>query len=186
MQKLVVFQNISLDGYFVDSDGQMSWAKMDNDAEFNRFTTENAKGGGTLIFGRVTYDLMVSFWTTEQARQMFPEVAEKMNDGAKVVFSRKMEKASWTNTKLEKGDLVETIRRMKSEPGEGMVILGSGSIVAQLAPEKLIDEYQMVVNPIVLGTGRTMFEGIGERLNFKLTKTKTFQNGRIFLTYAPA
>ena len=186
MQRLVVFQNISLDGYFVDSDGQMSWAKMDNDAEFNRFTTENAKGGGTLIFGRVTYDLMVSFWTTAQAKQMFPEVAEKMNNGGKVVFSRKMDKASWANTKLEKGDLVATIRKMKSEPGEGMVILGSGSIVARLAPEKLIDEYQLVVNPIVLGAGRTMFEGIRERLNFKLTKTKTFQNGRIFLAYASA
>lgn len=186
MQRLAVFQNISLDGYFVDSDGQMSWAKMDNDAEFNRFTTENAKGGGTLIFGRVTYDLMVSFWTTAQAKQMFPEVAEKMNNGTKVVFSRKMDKATWTNTKLEKGDLVSTILRMKSEPGKGMVILGSGSIVAQLAPEHLVDEYQLVVNPIVLGAGRTMFEGIRERVNFKLTKTKTFQNGKVFLAYAPA
>jgi len=186
MQTLSVFQNISLDGYFVDGDGQMSWAKMDNDAEFNKFTTENAKAGGTLIFGRVTYDLMVSFWPTAQARQMFPEVAEKMNNGAKVVFSRKMEKAAWTNTKLEKGDLAATIRRMKSEPGQGMVILGSGSIVAQLAPEGLIDEYQLVVNPIVLGAGRTMFQGVPERLNFKLTKTKTFHNGKVFLAYAPA
>ena len=74
---------------------------------------------------------------------------------------------------------------MKSEPGNGMVILGSGSIVAQLAPTGLIDEYQFVVNPVLLGKGRTMFEGVREKLNFKLTKTRTFNNGKVFLCYEP-
>ena len=74
---------------------------------------------------------------------------------------------------------------MKKEPGTGMAILGSGTIVSQLAPEGLIDEYQVVVNPVVLGKGRTMFDGIKERLNLKLTKTRAFGNGKVFLCYEP-
>ena len=75
------------------------------------------------------------------------------------------------------------IRKMKKQPGKGMAILGSGSIVSQLAPEGLIDEYQVVVNPVVLGKGRTMFDGIKEMLTLKLTKTRTFANGTVFLCY---
>jgi dihydrofolate reductase len=185
MRRLVVFQNESLDGYFVDGKGDMSWAKQDNDEEFNAFTTENAKGGGVLLFGRVTYELMASFWPTPQAHEFLPVVAERMNNGPKVVFSRTLQKASWNNTKLVKGDPVAEIRRMKSEPGEGMVILGSGSIVSQLAPKGVIDEYQVVVNPVALGGGRTMFDGIKELLNLKLTKSRVFRNGKVFLCYQP-
>ncbi len=185
MKKLLVFQHMSLDGYFVDKNGDMSWAKNDNDEEFNAFASENAKGGGVLLFGRVTYELMASFWPTPQALENLPIVAERMNNGPKIVFSRTMKKASWNNTRLVKGDLVSEIRKMKKEPGEGMAILGSGSIVAQLAEEDVIDEYQIVVNPIALGGGRTMFDGIKEKLNLKLTKSKTFRNGKVFLCYEP-
>src|SRR5262249_44743368 len=103
----------------------------------------------------------------------------------KVVFSRTLDKASWSNTKLVKGDLVSEVRKMKEEPGDGMAILGSGSIVSQLAPEGLIDEYQIVMNPVVLGKGRTMFDGVIEKLSLKLTKTRTFGNGKVFLRYEP-
>jgi dihydrofolate reductase len=185
MRKLIVFNSQSIDGRFVDQDGSMSWAKLDNDKEFNAFSSENAKGGGTLLFGRVTYDLMASFWPTRQAIESFPDVAERMNNGPKVVFSRKMKKASWKNTRLIKGDLVAEVRRMKQEPGDGMVILGSGSIVSQLAGEGLVDEYQIVVNPVALGGGRTMFDGLGEKLRLKLTKSRVFRNGKVYLCYAP-
>ena len=114
-----------------------------------------------------------------------PIVAEGMNSMPKVVFSRTLDKVSWSNTKLVKGDIASEIRKMKKEPGEGMAILGSGSIVSQLAPEGLIDEYQVVVNPVVLGQGRTMFDGIKEKLTLKLTKTRTFGNGKVFLCYEP-
>lgn len=114
-----------------------------------------------------------------------PIVAERMNSMPKVVFSRTLDKASWNNTKLVKGDMAAEVRKMKKEPGEGMAILGSGSIVSQLAPEGLIDEYQVVVNPIVLGKGRTMFDGVKEKLNLKLTKTRTFGNGNVVLCYEP-
>jgi dihydrofolate reductase len=107
-----------------------------------------------LVFGRITYEMMASFWPTPMAMKSFPVVAEGMNKLPKVVFSRTLDKASWSNTRLVKGDIAAEIRRMKQEPGPAMVIMGSGSIVSQLAAESLIDDYQMVVNPIVLGRGR--------------------------------
>src|SRR5258708_20935056 len=185
MRKLTIFNNVTLDGYFVDMNGNMSWAHK-NDAEWNAFVADNAKGGGTLLFGRITYALMASFWPTPHAIENIPIVAERMNSLPKVVFSRTLDKVSWNNTKLVKGDLATEVRKMKKEPGSGMVIMGSGSIISQLAQEGLIDEYQIVLNPIVLGKGRTMFEGIKERLNLKLSATPTFANGSVFLCYKPA
>jgi dihydrofolate reductase len=184
MRKLVVFNQVTLDGFFADINGDMSWAHKD-DAEWNAFVAENASSGGQLIFGRITYELMAGFWPTPYAIENMPVVAERMNNLPKVVFSRTLDKASWNNTKLVKGDIAAEIRKMKKEPGEGMVILGSGSIVSQLAREGLIDEYQIVVNPVVLGKGKTMFNGIKEKLTLKLTNTRTFGNGNVLLCYEP-
>jgi len=184
MRKLVVFNQVTLDGYIADINGDMSWAHK-QDAEWNTFVQENASGGGELLFGRITYELMTSYWPTPYAMQNDPIVAERMNNLPKVVFSRTLDKASWNNTKLVKGDMAAEIRKMKKEPGENMVIFGSGSIVSQLAPEGLIDEYQIVLNPVVLGKGKTMFEGIKEKLTLKLTKTRTFGNGNVLLCYEP-
>ena len=184
MRKLVVFNQVTLDGFFADMNGDMSWAHKD-DAEWNAFVADNASGGGQLIFGRVTYDLMAGFWPTPYAIETIPVVAERMNNLPKVVFSRTLDKASWNNTKLVKGDIAAEIRKMKNEPGNDMAIMGSGSIVSQLTQERLIDEYQIVVVPIVLGEGRTMFDGIKEKLPLKLTKTRTFGNGNVLLCYEP-
>jgi dihydrofolate reductase len=184
MRKIGVFNQVSLDGYFVDMNGDMSWAHR-QDAEWNAFVAGNAKGGGALLFGRVTYEMMASYWPTPMASQTDPIVAERMNQLPKIVFSRTLNKASWNNTKLVKGDVAAEVRKMKREPGEDMAILGSGSIVSLLASEGLIDEYQIVVNPIVLGQGRTMFDGIKERLTLKLTKTRAFGNGNVLLCYEP-
>jgi dihydrofolate reductase len=187
MRKLIVFNHVSLDGYFVDGNGSMSWAHGSaQDAEWNAFVAENSRGEGTLLFGRVTYDLMTSYWPTPVAQQHDPVLAERMNRLPKVVFSRTMDKASWNNTKLVKGELAAEVRKMKQESGEGMVVLGSGSIVSQLAASGLIDEFHVVVNPIILGKGRTMFEGVTAKLNLTLTKTRAFGNGNVFACYAPA
>jgi dihydrofolate reductase len=186
MRKLIVFNHVSLDGYFVDANGDMSWAKADhNDAEWNEFVSGNASGEGALVFGRVTYEMMAGFWPTPVAMEMMPAVAEGMNRMPKIVFSRALSEASWNNTNLVKGDLATEMRKLKQEPGPDMVILGSGSIVSQLAQEGLIDEYQIVVNPIVLGAGRTMFDGIKEKLRLKLTKSRAFNNGNVLLCYEP-
>ena len=163
MRKLIVFNSVTLDGHFVDMKGDMSWAHRDTkDAEWDAFVAGNARGGGVLVFGKITYELMASYWPTPQAMRNDPVVAERMNSLPKVVFSRTLKKASWNNTKLVNGDTAVEVRKMKREPGEGMVIFGSGSIVSPLAQEGLIDEYQIVLIPVVLckGRGRTMFEGV--------------------------
>ena len=108
-----------------------------------------------------------------------------MNKLPKVVFSRTLDKVSWDNTRLVKGDLATEVRKMKQAPGEGMVILGSGSIVSQLTQAGLIDEYQIVVKPVALGEGRTMFDGLKQKLALKLTKTRAFTNGNVLLCYEP-
>ena len=183
MRKLSVFNHISLDGYFVDKNGQMSWAKAHQDPEWNSFVADNAKGGGVLMFGRVTYEMMAGFWPTPMAKEMMPEVAERMNSGSKIVFSRTLDSAAWNNTRLIKGDLVGEVRKLKEEPGDGLVIMGSGTIIAQLAPARLIDSYQFVVNPIVLGGGRTMFQDVPNQLNLTLRESRRFGNGNVVLTY---
>ena len=94
-------------------------------------------------------------------------------------------RSSWSNTTLVKSGLVAEVRKLKVQSGPDLVILGSGTIVAQLAPEGLIDEYQIVLNPIALGTGRTLFEGVKHTLALKLNKTRTFKNGNILLSYGP-
>ena len=186
MRKLVVFNQVSLDGYFADANGDMSFAHNDNqDAEWDAFVAGNASGGGMLLFGRITYELMASFWPTPFAAEHMPVVAERMNNLPKVVFSRTLDKVSWNNTKLVKGDIIDEIRKMKKDPGKDIAILGSGSILSQLAPHGLIDEYQIVVNPVALGKGRTMFDGIKEKVHLKLTKTRTFGNGNVLLCYEP-
>jgi dihydrofolate reductase len=184
MRKLIVFNLMSLDGYFVDRNGEMSWAHS-KDTEFNAFVEKNAKGGGVLLFGRITYELMAGYWPTPMAVKSDPLVAERMNNLPKIVFSRTMDKAVWNNTKLVKGDALKEIRKMKQDSGIDMVMMGSGSIVSLLAQEGLVDEYQFVMVPIILGKGRTMFEGIKEKLRMRLTKTQTFANGNIFLGYEP-
>jgi dihydrofolate reductase len=184
MRKIVVFNQVSLDGYFSDMNGDMSWAHK-QDAEWNEFVADNAKGDSQLLFGRVTYELMASFWPTPYAIENLPIVAERMNSLPKVVFSRTLDKASWSNTKLVKGNLAAEVRKMKQESGPTMAIMGSGSIVSQLAQEGLIDEFQVVVNPLALGKGKSMFDGIKEKLTLKQTKARSFGNGNVLLCYEP-
>ena len=175
MNKLIVFNSVSLDGFFADINGDMQWAHNKNkDEEWDSFVVSNAKGGGVLVFGRITYELMNNFWPTPFAMKEFPVVAERMNNLPKIVFSRTMD-----------NDMITEIRKMKSESGKGMAIMGSGSIVSQLTQERLIDEYQIVVTPIILGKGRTLFEGIQGALSLKLVNTRTFINGNVFLRYVP-
>jgi dihydrofolate reductase len=187
MPRLVAFNQVTLDGYFAGAKGDFSWGHKDkSDAEWSEFVAGNASGGGVLLFGRITYQLMASYWPTPMAAQNDPVVARHMNELSKVVFSRTLDKATWSNTRLIKGELVTEVRAMKEAPGQDMAILGSGSIVAQLAQEGLIDEFQVVVNPVVLGKGRTMFEGVRDKLALKLTKTRPFTNGSVLLCYEPA
>jgi dihydrofolate reductase len=184
MAKIVVFNSVSLDGYFTDANSDMSFARNTNpDPEWDAFVSDNANGGGMLLFGRITYDLMVSFWPTPFAVENMPVVAERMNNLPKMVFSKTMDNATWNNTKLVKEDMIGEVKKLRKEPGSDITIMGSGSIIAQLSQHGLIDEYQMVMIPVVLGKGRTMFEGVQKKLSMKLSSTRTFANGNIVLSY---
>jgi len=185
MRKLVVFNNITLDGYFTGPGGDFGWAHAGPpDPEFDAFVAGNASGDGQLLFGRKTYDMMAGYWPTPLAAEQNPTVARGMNEMPKTVFSRTMRDAAWRNTSVAGGDLVDAVRRMKAEEGPDMVLLGSGSIVAQLAPAEAIDEYQVVVNPVALGRGRTMFDGVGGPVRLRLTESRAFPGGKVFLRYA--
>ena len=184
MRKLTVFNSVTLDGYFTDAKGDMSWAHA-NDPEWNAFVAGNAKGECAMVFGRITYEMMAGWWPTPAAMKSMPGMAEQMNSAPKVVFSRTLNQASWNNTTVVKSDLAAAIRKMKQEPGPDILIFGSGSIVAQLAQEGLIDEFQIALVPLALGKGRTMFDGVTKKLKMKLTKTRAFANGNVFLCYQP-
>jgi dihydrofolate reductase len=187
MPKLSVFNSESLDGYFTGPNGDLSWAHTANadDDEWKAFVVDNAKGGGMLLMGRITYEMMIAYWPTPTAAKNDPEVAAGMNSMPKVVFSRTLDTVSWENTTLVKGDLVAETRKLKQGTGPDMVILGSGTIVSQLTKAHLIDEYQIAVLPVILGAGRTMFEGVGQRLSLKRTKARPFRNGNVFVCYEP-
>ena len=184
MQPLIAFITTSLDGYFSDSAGDMSWAHK-SDPEWLEFVSSNASQGGTLLFGRVTYDLMIRYWPTPMAKQQNPVVADGMNNAPKMVASRTLKEATWQNTKLLKDDLPGEIHKLKQQSGKGMCILGSGSIVTQLAEARLIDELQIVISPIALGKGKTPFETLKQRLPLKLMKTRSFTNGNVIHYYGP-
>ncbi len=183
MRRLTVFNLVTLDGYFAGQGGDISWHNVD--AEFQELAKAVSHSGNTLLFGRVTYELMASFWPTPEAIRTDPIVASGMNKAEKIVFSRTLEKVGWNNTRLVKTDMAAEVRRLKQGPGKDLTVLGSGSIVAQLAQEGLIDEYNILLNPVAIGKGKTMFEGVRDRLTLKLTKTRVFGNGNVLLTYVP-
>jgi dihydrofolate reductase len=184
MRKLIVFNLMTLDGYFAGEGGDISWHNVDE--EFQELAEQASNSGNTLLFGRVTYELMASYWPTPEAIKNDPVVAAGMNKAEKIVFSRTLDKVDWNNTRLVKDDMLGEVRRLKQQSGKDLTVLGSGSIVSQLAQDGLIDEYQILLNPVVIGKGKTMFEGIKDKLTLKLTKTRTFGNGNVLLHYVPA
>ena len=186
MTTLTSFTSVSLDGYYADARGDMSWAHAaPDDDEWNSFVSGNASGGGALLFGRLTYEMMASFWPTPMAAQQMPVVAERMNSMPKYVASRTLTSAAWSNTSVLPGDLVSAVDALKRKPGPGIAILGSGSVVAQLAGAGLIDTIQIVVVPIILGGGKKLFEGVSASIPLHLRDSRTFRNGNVVLTYSP-
>jgi dihydrofolate reductase len=183
MAKLSVFENVTLDGYFCGPNGDLSWAKQHVDEEWNKFVEENAGSDGILLMGRVTYDMMIQYWPTPQAEKNDPVVAKGMNNRPKIVFSRTLSNPTWNNTKVIKGNIAEEVKRLKEESSKDLTILGSGSIVSQLTQAGLIDEYKFSVNPVITGKGKTVFEGMKDKMNLKLTRSRNFKNGNVVLQY---
>ena len=186
MRKLNAFNFVTLNGYFKGPNGDVSWHR--HGTEENEYASEGLKSGGTLLFGRVTYEMMASYWPTPIALNNDPLVAEGMNSADKIVFSRTLKRAEWNNTRVMKDNIVQEIKKMKSDsggPGKDMTLLGSGTILTQFAEQGLIDEYQIMVDPVVLGDGTPIFKDFKGKLDLKLTGTKTFKSGVVLLSYQP-
>lgn len=181
MGKLIAYNFTTLNGYFKGPDNDISWHR--HGEEESGFASDNLEAKATLLFGRVTYEMMADFWPTPMAIENMPEVAKGMNEAEKIVFSTTLESADWTNTTLIKDDLVESVRKLKAIPGKVMTILGSGSIIAQLAEARLIDEYQFMIDPVAIGEGTPSFQGLTRKLDLKLIDHRVFKSGVVLLSY---
>jgi len=183
MRKLSVFNFISLDGFYKGINEDISWHR--HGKEEAEFSAESLQSNSILLFGRVTYEMMVNFWPTQMAMETLPEVATGMNNAEKIVFSKTLKRAEWNNTKLIGNNIIDEIKKLKQLPGKDMTILGSGSILTQFAKAGLIDEYQFMIDPVVLGKGTQIFNGIKEKLDLDLTNTRIFKSGTVLLCYQP-
>ena len=183
MARLSSFLFVTLNGYFEGPGRDISWHP--HDAESDAYSMEGLSSGSMLVFGRVTYELMSGFWPTQAAAQSFPQAAQGMNASQKIVFSRTLKKADWANTRVAT-DLMGEVRKLKQTSPRDMTVLGSGSIVSQLAQQGLIDEFQFLLDPVALGGGTPIFAGIPHTLNLRLSSTRPFKNGSVLLAYNPA
>jgi dihydrofolate reductase len=183
MRKVISFNMVTLDGFFAGPDGEIDWHHVD--AEFNEFAIAQLDSAGGLLFGRVTYQLMASYWPTDMAMKDDPVVASKMNALPKIVFSKTLEKAEWNHTRLVKGNVAEEISRLKRQPGKDWFLFGSADLASTLTNYGLVDEYRVMVNPVVLGSGKPLFKGVKDKLDLKLASTKAFRSGNVLLSYQP-
>jgi dihydrofolate reductase len=182
MGKLSVFNFMTLNGYFKGPADDIAWHQHGNEEE-GEFAAEGSQSDSIIMFGRKTYEMMAGFWPTEHAIKNMPAVAEGMNKSEKIVFSRTLKKAEWSNTKIISNNMVEEGRKLKIKSKKDMTILGSGSILTQLADAELIDSFQFMIDPIALGAGTPIFQGIKNQLNLKLTSTRAFKSGAVLLSY---
>jgi len=184
MKKAYLFMMISLDGYFEGPDHDLHWHNVD--AEFNDFAVQQLDKTSALVFGRRTYDLMASFWPSDGALKEDPETATRMNAMKKVVFSRTLQSAEWSNTELHEDDVSGVITKLKNENGNKDVgIFGSSNLCRTLLREQLLDELRIMVNPIVLGKGTSLFAGLEHEFKLTLASSRQFESGNMLLTYEP-
>jgi dihydrofolate reductase len=184
MRKVFLFNLITLDGFFAGPTGDLDWHVTDE--EFNRFAVEQLDETDTLLFGRVTYELMAGYWPTDEARANEPLVAKAMNEQSKIVFSRTLKEVDWSNSRLVSDHAEEEVRNVKQQPGKDIAIFGSANLAASLMPSGLIDEFRVLVNPVILGAGRPLFEDVKDPLKLRLIRTRTFGSGSVLLYYEPA
>jgi dihydrofolate reductase len=183
MRKIIVFENYSLDGFIAGPEGELHWTVRDD--EVTQMSQEGEQSKDLFLFGRKTYEMMAGFWPTPAGQAANPVFAEILTTTPKIVISSTLNNPGWKNTTVVNEISREKILRVKQEPGKNIMIFGSISVVQQLAGMKLIDEYQLLVNPVVLGKGKPLFPE-DQKQSMKLLSTRTFKSGIVMLTYAPA
>lgn len=184
MRKVIISEMVSLDGFYARPNGEIDWFIVDDG--FFKYAKDLLAQVDTQLYGRVTYEGMASYWTTPQAAaENDPGITEPMNGMSKIVFSKTLNKVEWNNSRLAQNDPATEIARLKREPGKDMVIYGSGKLVQTLMKAGLIDEYQLIVCPVILGSGKSMFGDIDDKLSLSLLKTTQFDCGSVLFYYQP-
>ena len=176
-----MFMMVTLDGFFEGPGQSIDWHHVDE--EFNEFAIKQLDEIDTLLFGRVTYEGMASYWPTPAAIGDDPVVAGKMNSLPKIVFSRTLEKADWENSRLVKDHVAEEVQKLKEQPGGDVAIFGSSDLTTSLLEMGLVDELRIMVNPVVLGRGKRLFEGIDKQVELHLEATTVFRSGNVLMRY---
>lgn len=193
MRKIFAFLAVTVDGYHEGPECEIDWHNAPDTADsgfpvasgFPRHDDDRYDEVDTLLFGRVTYELMASFWPTPAGIETDPHIAARMNRLPKIVVSRSLDRADWSNTRLLQKDVTGELRSLKQQDGKSIAILGSSTLTASLLQEGLVDEVRILVNPVILGAGRSLFAGAGARIPLSLTSSRTFPSGNVLLYYAP-
>jgi dihydrofolate reductase len=183
MGKLISSIALSLDGFYSGPNGELDWHNVDE--EFDKHSNDLLSSADTLLFGRLTYQLMLNYWADPSVISDNPVIAGPMNQLPKIVFSKTLEKVDWQNTRLLKENIVEEITNLKQQTVRDLVILGSGELTLSLTELGLVDEFQIVLHPVVLGKGKSLSKNIHDKIKLKLLKTKTFHSGNVLLYYQP-
>ncbi|WP_308992472.1 dihydrofolate reductase family protein [Mariniflexile litorale] len=181
MATLKAFTFITLNGFYKNADNDISWHQ--HGKEETKYSEENLKSENILLLGRHTYQMMESFWTSQMAYDNFPEVAKGMDHSKKIVVSASLEKVNWNNTSVMNGNLIDEIKELKKTSKHNITILGSGSLITQLTNVGLIDTYEIMLDPIAIGQGTSIFNGILASLHLKLIACKTLKSGTVLLNY---
>jgi dihydrofolate reductase len=180
MRRIFVSNLMSLDGFFEGPKQELDWFVIDE--EFFEYARQMLRSVDAILFGRLTYQHMAAYWPTAPA----DEIAGKMNSLPKIVCSKSLDKVEWNNSTLIKDNITEEIAKLKQQPGKDIVILGSAELASFLLQAGLIDEYRVILNPILVGSGNPLFKGIKEKIKLRLTETKQFGSGVMVLYYQPA
>lgn len=184
MGKLHSFTFLTLNGFYKGEGEDISWHIHSNAA--GKFANEASQSFNILLFGRKTYELMAAFWPTPEAAAAYPVVAAKMNQASKYVVSSSLQSADWSHTQVIKENVVDAIRNLKETEERDITILGSGNLVTQLTEAGLIDSYLLMIDPLVIGKGTPLFDGIKNQLDLSLTASRIFEEeGVLVLTYEP-
>jgi dihydrofolate reductase len=188
MGKIITTTWMSLDGFIAGPDGEMDWIIVDE--EMGKYEDDIVSAANTLMFGRVTYQSFAGSWPyvpdNPQASEGEKAYARKLNAMRKIVFSTTLPSAEWHDSYLLREVNPATITKLKQESDGDILIYGSASIVQALTNSGLIDEYQLLVHPVVLGGGKPLFKDIKAKRNLQLIKTKLFPSGVVGLYYQPA
>ena len=182
MNKLTSFTFITLNGLYKGLSEDISWHPHGGEAA--QFVNDASGADNILLFGRKTYEMMASFWPTPMAAELMPIVAENMNKSQKIVCSNTLKKADWKNTNILQGDIIAQLKQLKQSSKKNITVLGSGNLLMQLAEAGLVDEYSIMLDPVALGKGSSLFEGLKNNLELKLVSSRVFEkDGIVLLNY---